>query len=130
MSTTAAETSGQMNVRETLIPLLREYTESLNARIAEVQQTANRMHEFGSNEQYEFASALLRAAMKRCSRMEDAVGNLARRASQLLEHGRFDREDDRVELELRLADLESTLIAASEMTLETLVFATNAAQQK
>ena len=134
MSATAADGPSHVQARQTLIPLLREYTESLNAQMVDARSIADRLVTAASFDECTYLVELLHGADLRIRDMESAVGNLSRRVSQLLEHGRFEHEDDQVELQLRLADLESTLRAALDTTNHAVQFAQaarqNAAQQK
>jgi hypothetical protein len=112
------KTGGNKDVGEAFVraavPLMKEYTEKLEKFVQEaesLQQAFSKSPPKGEDDQ--------RRAKERLSRIEDrashlsfAVDELNRRVSQMIEQGQLDSELQRVELKLRLAELENAMNAA------------------
>ena len=93
------------------IPLLKEYTEKLNSGVREAGKLLDRAETSNS----EILKERLKAVADRLGQLAEAVDGLDRRVSQMIEHGRLDFEIDRVELELRLNELEAAKDEALEI---------------
>ena len=100
-----------------VIPLMKEYTQKLEL----IVQQADSLHESflkampGTEHQMRRVQRQLQGMSVRASRLSSPVIELNRRVSQMIEHGQLDSELDRVELKLRLAELENATDAALQI---------------
>jgi len=96
------------------VPLMKEYTEKLEKIVKEaesLQQAFTKTPPKGEH-QTRRAQEQLSRIEERASRLSSAVDELNRRVSQMIEQGQLDSELQRVELKLRLAELENAMNAA------------------
>lgn len=103
-----------------VVPLMKEYTEKLERivkRADSLQQEFSKTPPKGDEKKRRAQDQLLRIH-DQASRLASAVNELNRRVSQMIEHGQLDSELDRVELKLRLAELENATTAAQEIDLQ------------
>lgn len=98
------------------IPLLKEYSKKLNDEAALTYQlleiTRSPDPAQPSDHIDRFRSMLRERAFiiqSRVQKLLPAVEELDRRVSQMIQHGSLESEMDRVELRLRLADLEAAM---------------------
>jgi hypothetical protein len=100
----------------TALALLREYTEKLDSLADRVQELALRTADDCSERQKQIQRQQKDILEHRIDRLAVATEGLVRRISQLVEHGNVD-EDSRLELRLRLAELEAAREAALDSQL-------------
>lgn len=91
--------------------LLQEYTAKLDSLVDHVQELVSRRTDELSEQQKRIQKQQGLILMSRINRLAKSTADLARRVSQLVEHGDLD-DDSMFELRLRLADLEAAREAA------------------
>jgi TATA-binding protein-associated factor Taf7 len=91
-----------------LVELIKEYVDRLQA----LMERAEKAH--SAQRESKLAREELFLLQKHYRRLAPAIKDLSRYVSQLIEHGSVD-ELVRLELQLRLADLEHGLMAADRM---------------
>ncbi len=101
---------------DAVIPLLKEYTSKLQECAVEVDKV-RRWYEGKASERQngtsrEYLASWIDSIRFRVERLRGPVEELDRRVSQMIEHGELDSELDRLELQIRLAELEGVLRAA------------------
>jgi len=99
------------------IPLMKEYTEKLEKFVQQaesLQQAFSKSPPKGKHE-HRRATERLSRIEEQASHLSFAVDELNRRVSQMIEQGQLDSEIQRVELKLRLADLENAMNAANRI---------------
>lgn len=100
-----------------VVPLLREYTDKLN-RAADDDLRVHDPDPPSAAERERLWRDIKRGELIRLhERITAPVDDLRRRVSQMIEHGALDSELDRVELKLRLTDLELTLRRVNDAVL-------------
>jgi hypothetical protein len=115
---------------QSVIPLLKEYTAKLQDCVREADQLRDELIQCldgnlngnGASSHTEFRALRgqqieqrLERIQSRVQRLTPPIEDLDRRVSQMIEHGQLDSELDRVELKLRLNDLEDALFAAQSI---------------
>jgi hypothetical protein len=107
--------------RDNAVALLQEYTAKLDDFASQARALRTRAagesagasdERLAKGEDLDFLRSVLK---DRVDRLSNQIQNLSRATSQIIEHGRFDAAIDRVELQVRLADLEGALIAAQDL---------------
>ncbi|MCH8829211.1 MAG: hypothetical protein IID45_06495 [Planctomycetes bacterium] len=107
---------GEQFVRA-VVPLLKEYTEKLEQIVQQADSIHKSLSKTSHWEEYQIRRARrqLQGMKKRASRLSPPVNDLNRRVSQMIANGRLDSELDRLELKLRLAELENAMDAAKDI---------------
>ena len=115
---------------QSVIPLLKEYTAKLQDCVREADQLRDELIQCldgnlngnGARSHTEFRALRgqhieqrLERIQSRVQRLTPPIEDLDRRVSQMIEHGQLDSELDRVDLKLRLNDLEDALLAAQSI---------------
>lgn len=103
---------------QAVVPLMKEYTQKLECIVQQAEQIHQDVlrGEVDGSRFRKSAQEQLGRIRNRATRLASSVQELIRRVSQMVEHGQLDSEVDRVELKLRLADLEIAIHAAKQIS--------------
>lgn len=114
--------SGFMN---SAVPLMQEYTKRLQDLVADADDVRQALVKLSSRDnrldpqlaelEFQYLNSRTELIKERFQHLRPPVEDLDRHVSQMIEHGHLEANIDRVELKLRLTDLELALFAAERL---------------